>query len=184
MLKLRKVAAGEPLIVAMTAVRMGDRLLIIGAEVPKVIAQLAPKPALTGRACVVDDDAARVARASALALGEGVQIEDQVAPVTALPFGADAFDVVVVNHALALLAPERRAPCLTEAARVRRPGGRCVVIERGRRGGLAGLLSSAPPLGSSDVEALLGGAGFRAVHMLASREGLLFVEGAKPSVAG
>ena len=44
MLKLRKTEPGEPLVLAMTAVRMGDRLLVIGCSEPKVVAQLAGKP--------------------------------------------------------------------------------------------------------------------------------------------
>lgn len=181
MLKLRKTPPGEPLIVTMAGVRMGDRLLIVGADAPKVVAQLAVKPALTGRVCVVDEDEDRVSRASVLALSEGVQIEREVAPVTALPFAAAAFDVVVVSHMLQLLAADRRVLCLSEAGRVLRPGGRCVLIERGRRTLLAGLLSSVAPMLPADVEALLGAAGFRAVHTLAEREGIMFVEGARGS---
>ena len=32
----------------MTAVRMGDRLLVVGADTPRVLAQLALKPGITG----------------------------------------------------------------------------------------------------------------------------------------
>jgi ubiquinone/menaquinone biosynthesis C-methylase UbiE len=181
MLKLRKTTPSEPLILVMAAVRMGDRLLVVGADTPTVLAQLALKPGITGRTCLVDDDAARVQRAVTLAESEGGLVEAQTAPVTTLPFDAGTFDVVVVNHLLPRLGQEVRQQCLAEAARVVRGGGRCVVIQNGRRGGIAGLLGGGPVMQSADVEALLTGAGFRAVHTLAERDGLLFVEGARGS---
>lgn len=179
MLKLRKsTTPSEPLIIVMAAVRMGDRLLVIGADAPKVLAELALKPGITGRTCLVDDDAARVQRAVSVAEGEGGLVEPRTVPVTSLPYEAATFDIVVINHLLPRLDEERRAQCLAEAARVVRGGGRCVVIQGGRRGGIAGLLgrSSMP---ASNVEQLLTAAGFRAVHTLAEREGLLFAEGAR-----
>lgn len=179
MLKLRKsTTPSEPLVTVMAAVRMGDRLLVIGADAPKILAQLALKPGITGRTCLVDDDESRVQRAVSLAEGEGGLVEAQTVPVTTLPYDAATFDIVIVNHLLPRLDSGTRAHCLSEAARVVRGGGRCVVIQAGRRSGIAGLLgrSSMPAV---DVEALLTAAGFRAVHTLAERDGLLFVEGAR-----
>lgn len=181
MLKLKKTTPSEPLILVMAAVRMGDRLLVLGADTPKVLAQLALKPGITGRTCVVDDDDTRVQRAVSLAESEGGLVEGQTAPVTTLPYNAATFDVVVVNHLLTRIGPELRAQCLSEAARVVRGGGRCVVIQPGRRGGIGRLLGGDPSMPSSEVEALLTAAGFRAVHTLAERDGLLFVEGARRS---
>ena len=180
MLKLRKsTTVSEPLILVMAAVRMGDRLLVVGADTPRVLTQLALKPGITGRTCVVDDDEARVQRAVSLAEAEGGLVEAQTAPVTSLPYDAATFDIVVVNHLLPRLRSDMRAQCLSEAARVVRGGGRCVVIQAGRRGGIAGLLGGGSSMPSTEVEALLSAAGFRAVHTLAEREGLLFVEGAR-----
>lgn len=180
MLKLRKsTTPSEPLILVMTAVRLGDRLVVLGADAPKVLAQLALKPGITGRTCVVDDDEARVQRAVSLAEREGGLVEPQTVPVTSLPYEAGSFDIAVVNHLLPRLDTGRRGQCLAEAARVLRRGGRCVVIQPGRRSGIAGLLGSGSTMAPSEVEALLTAAGFRAVHTLAEREGLLFVEGAR-----
>lgn len=184
MLKLRKPLASEPLVVTMAGVRMGDRLLVIGCDAPKAIAQLALKPGLTGRTCLVDDDAARVDRASALAESEGALVESQTAPVTAVPYESASFDVVVVHHLLARIDAGQRAACVAEAARVVRPGGRCVIIQPLRRGGLAGLFGATHGLTAAEVETLLSAAGFRAVHTLAERDGLLFAEGAKGSISG
>jgi ubiquinone/menaquinone biosynthesis C-methylase UbiE len=179
MWKLRNIASGEPLMVTMAGVRMGDRLLILGGDAPGGIAELALKPGMTGRTCIVDEDAERVSRAAALAEREGALVEQQTAPITAVPYDAGMFDVVVVNHLLARLDAGRRSQCLTEATRVVRGGGRCVVIQPGPKGGILGLLSGAARMTPGEVEALLSEAGFRAVHTLAEREGLLFVEGAR-----
>ena len=178
---LRKMPAGEPLGVAMAGVRSGDRLLILGADAPKGVAQLALKPGLNGRTCIVDDDARRVRRAAAAAESEGALVEHQTSAVTTVPYDSESFDVVVVNHLLPRLDAGPRAQCLAEAARVVRAGGRCVVIQTGRRGGLAGLFGGGSAMSATEVEALLTGTGFRAVHTLAERDGLLFVEGARRS---
>ncbi|MBW8713960.1 MAG: NAD(P)-dependent alcohol dehydrogenase, partial [Acidobacteria bacterium] len=52
----RRAAPTEPLAITMTGVKLGDRLLVIGAGDPRLIAALATKSGLTGRASVVDAD--------------------------------------------------------------------------------------------------------------------------------
>ena len=178
MLKLRKTGPGEPLIVSMTAVRMADRLLIIGCSKPDVVAKLATKPGLTGRTCAVDEDPERAALAVAAGERAGALVEGQDAPVTSLPYEAESFDVVVVSHLLPRLEPDRRVHALNEAARVLRRGGRCVVVQAGRRTGLAGLFGRAQ-IEVADVESAMQTAGFRAVRTLAERQGLIFVEGGR-----
>jgi SAM-dependent methyltransferase len=179
MLKLRKTTPLEPLVVAMTAVRLGDRLLVIGCSDAKVVAQLAAKPGLTGRTCAVDDDEELSARAARTAETAGALVEAEGPPVTALRHDNESFDVVVVSHLLPRLPEDRRLQCLVEAARVLRPGGRCVVVQPGRRGGVAGLFGGAPLMSAADIEQVLESAGFRAVKTLTEREGLVFVEGGR-----
>jgi ubiquinone/menaquinone biosynthesis C-methylase UbiE len=178
-LKLRKTEPAEPLIVAMTAIRMGDRLLIVGCSDPSVVAQLAVKPGLTGRTCAVDEDPQHSVHAAAAAEKAGALVEAETAPLTALPYGDESFDVVVVSHLLPRLPADRRLSCLAEAARVLRGGGRCVVVQPGRRAGLTGLFRATPEMASADIETVMQSAGFRAVRTIAERDGLAFVEGGR-----
>ena len=174
----RSAAPGDPLVVAMTGVKLGDRLLVVGCSDAKVIAQLALKPGLTGRTCAVDDNAEAVARASRIAAEEGALLEAETAPPTMLPYDGGAFDLVVFNHALGNVPEPRRAALLQEARRVLRNGGRCIAIERAVRGGLAALVGGSG-VPSSDIERDFTQSSFRATRTLAEREGLAFIEGAK-----
>src|SRR5438094_175662 len=49
----RKTAPADPLAVSMTGVKLGDRVLVIGAGDPALIAALGAKTGLTGTTCGV-----------------------------------------------------------------------------------------------------------------------------------
>lgn len=175
---------GEPLAVSMPGIKLGDRLLVLGSADPQLTAALAAKVGLTGRACLVHASEEASARAAALVEQEGALVERFVSPMTALPFEAGAFDVAVLRNTLAALPPSDRTQAAIEVRRVIRPGGRCIVIDDGRRGGLA-VRRRSPEideqyLAEGGAPARLTAAGFRAVRTLAEREGLIFVEGVKP----
>ena len=169
---------GDPLVVAMTGVKLGDRLLILGGSHTKTVGQLALKPGISGRAVVLDEDANASTRAAEAATAEGALIEGETAPLTMLPFDAAAFDVVVLNHLVGKVPEPRRSAMFAESLRVLRNGGRCVAIEAAARGGLAGLVGGSK-LPGSEIEHTMTHAGFRAVRTLAERDGLAFIEGAK-----
>ena len=175
----RASPSGDPLVVAMTGIKLGDRLLIAGGSDAKTVAHLALKPGLSGRACVIDEDAAVATRAGDTATREGALIETGTAPFTMLPFDDGTFDVVVLNHALGKLQEPRRSSALAEARRVLREGGRCIAIEAAARSGLAALMGGGAKLPIADIERALAAANFRAVRTLATRDGLAFIEGAK-----
>jgi ubiquinone/menaquinone biosynthesis C-methylase UbiE len=173
----------DPLAVTMCGVKLGDRLLVIGASDPALVAALAGKAGLTGRACVLDASAP-ASQATARAVERaGALIESFVAPWTMLPFEPQAFDVVVIRNVLSELEGDARLRVATETHRVLRPGGRSVVVEDLPRGGLGGLLHSSrinPQYQrSGGATHVLEAAGFRGVRTLAEREGQLFVEGIK-----
>ncbi len=185
MLKLRKSEPGEPLAVAMSGVKLGDRLLVLGCSDAHLIAGLAAKAGLTGRACALDESQERTTRAAAAVERDGVLLESFTAPWSSLPFDPASFDVVVIRDVLPSLQREPRVRCVLEAWRVLRDGGRCVVIDRAARGGLGALISGR---GGGEQYSAAGGApraleadGFVAVRTLAEREGLVFAEGVKPN---
>ena len=187
---LRKPAIGrEPLAVTMSGVRLGERVLQMGALDVRLSALVAAKPGLSGHAALValDDSAGERARAAATASGALVDV--QSAPLTALPFDEHSFDVVVLHGAAAVLAPldvSARTRALAECRRVLRGGGRIVALEPGVPTGLSALLRSAPAANSAydasgGTVGALEAAGFKPVRLLADREGTRFVEGMKPS---
>jgi len=162
----------------MAAVKLGDRFLSVGLRDIPLIAAVAAKSGLTGRACAVDADETRVAAAGEAIEREGALVEVTRAPFGMWPYDEGSFDVAVIAHLLPSLTPDVRAGCMTAVLRVLRPGGRAVVIEPAPRGGLAALVggSRAAPTYEGPVNALKEG-GFAAVRLLAETDGVLYVEG-------
>jgi ubiquinone/menaquinone biosynthesis C-methylase UbiE len=179
-----KKSTTEPLTVAMSGIKLGDRVLVIGCSDPVLITGLAIKSGLTGRACAIDSSASRVAETGATVERNGALVEMSTAPLTALPYEAGAFDVVVIRDVLGG-AGSSGTHIVAEAQRVLRPGGRCVVIETSAHTSLGGLVSrplNTEFLSSGGAPPLLTAGGFAAVRTLAEREGLTFAEGVKRNV--
>ena len=173
--------AGDPLAVSMCGVKLGDRLLVVGASDPSFVAAVAAKAGLTGRACLLDDAPDLEARAAQVE-AEGALIEAFAAPPDALPLEAGTFDLVVFRHVVPRMAEARRAAAVREAWRVLRPGGRCIIIDNLGAQGLKRLVTGGGTAHGGDAAAaaaLLQQAGFRGVRTLAEREALAFVEGVK-----
>jgi ubiquinone/menaquinone biosynthesis C-methylase UbiE len=184
---LRKTAPTEPLAMTMTGVKLGDRLLVIGATDPQLIAALATKSGLTGRAVVVDADGARASRAAAAIERAGALVEAISAPWTALPYETGSFDLAVIRDVLATMAHDERSRVLLEVFRVLRAGGRVVLIDQMPRGGIGGFISGRATdasYGEKGAAGALADVGFAATRVLAERDGMRFVEGAKRSAQG
>lgn len=177
----------EPLPIKMSGVRMGERLLQIGADDPKLIASMALKTGLSGSSSVAVTDDASAARARAGAAAAGALIDLHVTNLDTLPFESGAFDVVVVHGrdgSLPSLNEQARMDrALCETLRVLRHGGRIIVIEAGPKSGLAGMLKPYRPdakyEAAGGTPAALQAAGFRPVRVLWEREGYRFIEGLK-----
>jgi ubiquinone/menaquinone biosynthesis C-methylase UbiE len=173
----------DPLSVSMVGAKLGDRLLVIGCGDPKLIAALALKAGLTGRACAVDASAARAEAAGTVTLNEGALVEVSQADLDALPFDAGAFDLVVLRDVLDASAEGQQLAVVQEVHRVLRSGGRCMVINTSgaRSSGLSALFRARNTIQeSADANALtelLKTRGFVAVRTLAERDGLVFIEG-------
>ena len=184
---LRKSRVGDPLPMTMAGVRMGERVLQIGIDDERLVGAIAAKVGLSGHAAMAVAGEADAARARHSAAEASSLLDVQVAPLDVLPFTADAFDVVVVHSVtglIASLAEPTRAGLFRECHRVLRHGGRLVTIEAGARTGLAGLLRPGAKTGAAyqtagGASAVIEGAGFKPVRLLADREGYRFTEGLK-----
>ncbi len=174
---LRRGGDPHAFALAMIGLKMGDRLLQLGAGDGALLAALGGKVGLTGRACGVDESDEGVARAKLAADREGVLLELQRASYEALPFDDGAFDVAIVNAVLPDVAPEARVTIVAQVARLLRSGGRCIVVDAVPRGGLGALLGGPKPDPAYRPADLLRAAGFKAVRSLAERDGVRYVEG-------
>ena len=174
------------LALAMAGVKMGERVLDVGAAGAGLFAEVAGKVGLTGRACAIvgSDDAARRVKAAAAKAGVLVEVETTSWP--ALPVGDGEFDVAMMDETggmLARLDAATRVNLARETLRAVRDGGRVLVVEReaaGWRRALGGRPAGDPAFqGTGGARAVLEGAGFAPVRILAEREGQRFTEGWK-----
>jgi SAM-dependent methyltransferase len=181
--------SGNPhvLEVGMVGAKMGERFVQVGCAHGSRLGAIAAKVGLSGRAVAIVADEASAVRASKGAAEAGVLVEVEVAPLTALPADDSDFDVAVVDDTADLVAairPEDRTALARELFRVLRPAGRVVVMGAVPQPGLAGLLKRGADrsslAASGAIHELLTAAGFRPVRTLAERDGLVFIEAAKP----
>ena len=166
--RFRKMRAMDPLQVAMTGVRMGERYVQIFCSDLTLTQGLATKIGLSGVAALTAPDERHAEQARKAADRAGVLIEIKVTAPTDLPWDENGFDLVVVDNtggAFSALGAADRARCLSEARRVLRRGGRIEFVER--------LAETTAP------DTLLAEAGFKPVRTLAERDGFRFVEGLK-----
>jgi ubiquinone/menaquinone biosynthesis C-methylase UbiE len=166
--RFRKMRAMDPLQVAMTGVRMGERYLQVFCSDAALTRGLATKTGLSGVAALAAPDDKHAKQAKKAADSAGVLIDVRITPVTALDWEDSAFDMVVIDNtggAFRAMNDADRAACLVESRRVLRPGGRVEFIER------EGDVSHA--------DAMLTTAGFKPVRTLAERDGFRFIEGLK-----
>ena len=169
----------------MAGLKLGSNVLQVGGSDQRLIAALAKVVGLSGRACAVAPSPEETSTLEQAAEKAGVLVEVREAPVTALPHDDDFFDLVVLKNLLGGLSQNDRVACVQQAYRVLRAGGRCLVIDSAMRGGLGAIISRqlADPryLESGGGKASLEAEGFLGVRLLAERDGLVFVEGSKPT---
>ena len=184
----RRAGQKHALAVAMTGIKLGDRLLHIGCTDSSLLAAISSKVGFSGRACAIVSSEADAARARRGAEDGGVLLELETAPdLSSFPFEADSFDLIVLDNQqglISLMRPEERVACLQQARRTLAPRGRIVVVERGTRAGLGALIRSRQPVDPHYQES--GGSltalqteGFRMVRQIADRDGMSFFEGVR-----
>jgi len=167
----------ERLPVAMSGVRMGERVLQLGVDDASLVGAIAAKVGLSGYAAIAVTNERQAASARAAAAAAGALADVQTTQ-PGLPFADEAFDVVVVHAAAVSQAlDDRSAVLLSDSRRVLRNGGRIVVIEGRGRGWFTRARAATGD--SSIVVRALTVAGFRAARLLAEREGYQFVEALK-----
>jgi len=164
----------------MIGAKSGDRVLVIGAGDGRLAAGVALATGLNGRTLVIDPEAGAQARVDAAAARAGALVEFTAMPAATLALDDGAFDIVVIPHELSARAPQRHQ-IVSEAARLLRPGGRVMVVERTERSGFRDLLSreSRPIITADDIRALLTEGGLRATRLLGEVDGIAFVEAIK-----
>lgn len=170
------------LVVGMSGVKMGDRLVLIGCADAAQLAAIAAKVGLSGRAAAIVPDTQTGTRVEQAAARAGVLVEVTVAPLARLPLEDAGFDVAIIDDTASDFTRasdgDKRA-IVAETLRVLRPGGRVMVIGATARSGLAARLQG-PVEPSADPTPALQADGYRAVRVLAERDGRVFYEGMKP----
>jgi ubiquinone/menaquinone biosynthesis C-methylase UbiE len=166
--RFRKMRSMDPLQVAMTGVRMGERYLQVFCSDAALTRGLATKTGLSGVAALAASDESQAKHARKAAEKAGVLIDLHVTAPTRLPWEDGAFDMVVVDSTgggFRELNEADQSTCLLECRRVLRQGGRLEFIERAAA--------------ASGADAQLAAAGFKPVRTLAERDGFRFVEALK-----
>ncbi|MFN7980351.1 MAG: methyltransferase domain-containing protein [Vicinamibacterales bacterium] len=182
MMPFRAKSNPHMLIVGMTGVKMGDRLVQVGCSDGAALAAVAAKVGLSGRAAAVVPDTDAAVRVRKGAEQAGVLVETHTAPSNALPLDDTSFDVVVIDDQagdFAAKSPEAQAADVREALRVLQPGGRVLAISGTRASGISALLGRRGAAPAFDATPALEAGGCRFVRLLGEREGLRFVEGIK-----
>jgi ubiquinone/menaquinone biosynthesis C-methylase UbiE len=182
----RKGLGPNALPIAMSGVKLGERLLYLGSGRPGLFAALASRAGLTGRACAVADGAREAETLQNAAAREGVLVEIAAGASGPFPHDAESFDVAVIDGtdgSFGSMSAADRDHRLSEVVRVMRPGGRLLVVER-LAGGIRSLIGGAPDTAAyrstGGAKAALEQCGFRPVRVLAERERFRFTEGIKP----
>jgi hypothetical protein len=168
--KFRRMRAMDPLQVAMTGVRMGERYLQVFCADTTLTSGLATKSGLSGVAALAAPDESQATRARGIASKAGSLIDVQVTSVVApLPWQRESFDMVVIDNTagnFSQLTDEDRLVLSQSAREMLRQGGRLELIERVKGG-------------SARSEEALRSAGFRPVRTLAEKGGFRFIEALK-----
>ncbi len=182
--RFKRMRPMDPLQVAMTGVRMGERFLQIGCDDKTLLAGLGAKVGLSGSAALAAEDEATAERGRASAAKAGILLDVRTGSPETWNFEPDAFDMVVVDDTrgrFAARGAEDRKQALVASWHALRPGGRIEMIERTAGGGFFGGGAPTTPeyAALGGAEAALKAAGFAPVRALAEKDGFRFVEGLK-----
>ncbi len=168
--------------VRMTGVKMGDQVALVGCSNGARLGAIARQVGLSGRAVGLMPDRETAERMRKGAAAAGALVEIEITSPVRLKADNDAFDLVVVDDTGGLLASMRaedRTGVFKDLRRIVRPGGRVVIIGTVPRGGVGVLISRAQSGPPFDPMPWLTAENFKAVRLLAERDGLKFIEGTR-----
>ncbi len=166
------------LALAMTGVRIGERLLYIGSGTPGMFGALAAKVGLSGQAAGVADSPSGAEALTKGGAEAGALVDVQVAPGLTVLHDPESFDLIVVDATDSPI--DTVAGWLGDAFRVLRQGGRLVVAERTGGIRLWGVVQVGARGGGDAAIRALEQRGFRPVRKIVERDGWRFTEGLKP----
>ena len=106
------------------ALRAGERVLIVGAGTGLDLNHIARGPSITA----IDLTESMLSRLRRRARRRGLEVDARVMNAQALDFPDGSFDVIVLHLILAVVPDPVR--CAHECARVLRPGGRAIVMDK------------------------------------------------------
>lgn len=182
MLTFRGKSNPHMLLVGMSGVKMGDRLLQIGCSDGAALAAIAAKVGLSGRALAIVPDTAAAVRVRKGAERQGVLVDVEIAGPTAFSLDDTDFDLALIDDMagqFAAMDDATRTAVVRAVLGVLEPGGRVLVISALPATGVAALLGRGSKGPAFDATPALDAGGCRFVRLLGEREGLRFVEGMK-----
>lgn len=115
--------------IAVAELKPGERVLDVGCGPGSLTIPAAKAVGKEGRVAGIDASPEMIEVARRKAAKERMEIDFQVAPIEALPFGDGEFDVVLSSLMLHHLPDEVKAQGLGEVRRVLKPGGRLIAID-------------------------------------------------------
>jgi len=110
--------------ISLVGLQPGERVLIVGAGTGLDLNFIAPGPKITA----IDLTAAMLRKLRKRACQQGLDVDARVMDAQAMPFDDASFDVVILHMILAVIPDPVR--CAREVARVLRPGGRAVILDK------------------------------------------------------
>jgi hypothetical protein len=172
----RKGVPQDPLVVSMTGVRLGHRVILAPSKHDDVVLAIAAKVGLTGHVAIATPDERRRTALAARALDAGLLVDTDTGMDPAP--GETPFDLAIVDGrgSDAVVDPA----LLVSLHRRLRHGGRLVLLQSAAgSGGMGALFGGGMPPDTTAQTAALLAAGFRTARLLATRQRIAFVEALK-----
>ncbi len=160
---------------AVAELQPGERVLDVGCGPGSLTIPAARKVGKEGKTTGIDASPEMIEVARRKAGKQNLDIDFQVAPIEALPFGDGEFDVVLSSLMLHHLPDDVKAQGLAEIIRVLKPGGRLIAIDLAGSHSPASLLMSLfghrmPRDYVDRLQEMMRAAGFESVEEVKSRK--------------